>query len=428
MGRRMLYWFRNDQRLHDHPILGKLQADDALLPVFVIDPEGFALTPYGFPKASGYRAQFLLESLTDLREQLRAKGSDLCIRVGKAAEILPKLAQQWEASVIIGQREDTYEEIQEEEAVTAASPVPVEWWQGQTLIHEDDIPFPLESLPNVFTQFRKKVEKYSEVRATIPEPDILPAFPSSIDPGELPTLADLHIQPRKIDERAAISFKGGTAAGKQRLQDYFWNGDHLRNYKFTRNGLIGEDYSSKFSAWLANGNLSPRYIYEEVKRYEQERKKNVSTYWLVFELLWRDYFRYVAKRFGKQIFQKDGVKGEEKAYRNRSSDFEAWMQGETGEPFVDANMKELLLTGFMSNRGRQNVASYLTKDLQVDWRWGAAWFESQLIDYDVCSNWGNWMYVAGVGNDPREDRYFNVRSQAERYDPDGAYQRLWLGE
>ena len=105
---------------------------------------------------------------------------------------------------------------------------------------------------------------------------------------------------------------------------------------------------------------------------------------------------------------------------------EKWIEGRTGEPFVDANMIELKLTGFISNRGRQNVASYLCNDLKIDWRFGAAYFEQQLIDYDVCNNWGNWAYLAGIGNDPRPNRYFDIIKQAQIYDADGNFQKLWL--
>jgi deoxyribodipyrimidine photo-lyase len=112
--------------------------------------------------------------------------------------------------------------------------------------------------------------------------------------------------------------------------------------------------------------------------------------------------------------------------KHHSGWFEKWKNGNTGIDFVDANMIELKLTGFMSNRGRQNVASYLCHNLKLDWRYGAAYFEEQLIDYDVCSNWGNWMYVAGVGNDPRENRVFNMEKQAAMYDHDQSYRNLWL--
>jgi deoxyribodipyrimidine photo-lyase len=209
------------------------------------------------------------------------------------------------------------------------------------------------------------------------------------------------------------------------LNNYFWKSQRLSFYKKTRNGLLGTDYSSKFSPWLANGALSARMIYQEVKQYEREIQKNDSTYWLIFELIWRDYFKYISLKHGNQIFKLKGILNTSYNWKTNSKYFNQWIQGQTTEPFVNANMIELKKTGFMSNRGRQNVASYFAKTLQMDWRMGAAYFEHQLIDYDVHSNWGNWLYVSGVGNDPR-DRKFNVRFQAERYDAKGLYQKRWL--
>jgi len=215
----------------------------------------------------------------------------------------------------------------------------------------------------------------------------------------------------------------------KRLHHYFFESEQLSKYKYTRNGLIGPDYSSKFSPWLANGSISPRQIYYQVKKYEDEVKSNVSTYWLVFELIWRDFFTYVLLKYGNKLFYKGSINGESPEIDDPNGiKLEAWKRAQTGIPFIDANMKELNETGFMSNRGRQNVASYLIKDLKVDWRKGAAYFEEKLIDYDVASNWGNWSYVAGIGNDPREGRYFNIMTQADRYDKKGDYVKLWLTE
>ena len=179
--------------------------------------------------------------------------------------------------------------------------------------------------------------------------------------------------------------------------------------------------------WLSLGCISPRMIYKQVKKYEEEVESNDSTYWLIFELIWRDYFRFMMKKYKNSYFLKEGVKGKdivENAFN--PSVFERWKSGNTGNSFIDANMKELNLTGFISNRGRQNVASYLCNELSMDWRYGAAYFEEKLIDYDVCSNWGNWAYLAGVGNDPRGKRAFNLEKQVKDYDPEGHYQNLWL--
>jgi deoxyribodipyrimidine photo-lyase len=231
------------------------------------------------------------------------------------------------------------------------------------------------------------------------------------------------------DSRAVLPFKGGETEAILRLKHYFFESKSISKYKETRNGMIGADYSSKFSAWLALGSLSPREIYFELKKYEAQFGSNDSTYWLVFELLWRDYFRFMMKKHRAKFFQQNGIQSKGITInKNNILALQSWIDGQTGVDFVDANMLELKLTGFMSNRGRQNVASYLCNDLKLDWRYGAAYFEQQLIDYDVCSNWGNWAYLAGVGNDPRGNRYFNIEKQAQDYDKDKDYRKLWLAD
>jgi deoxyribodipyrimidine photo-lyase len=225
-----------------------------------------------------------------------------------------------------------------------------------------------------------------------------------------------------------MAFVGGETAGLERLATYFWQRDCLKTYKQTRNGMLGADYSSKFSPWLALGCLSPRFIAAEVKRYEGDRGANDSTYWLIFELLWRDFFRFVALKFGDRLFYRSGLQSKKIPWRVDWEQFQQWQAGMTGYPLVDANLRELAATGFMSNRGRQNAASFLTKNLGIDWRMGAEWFESQLIDYDPCSNYGNWNYTAGIGNDARDFRYFNISKQSKDYDPNGDYLKHWLPE
>ena len=195
----------------------------------------------------------------------------------------------------------------------------------------------------------------------------------------------------------------------------------------TRNELIGIDFSSKLSHWLALGCISPKFIYHEVKRFEHEVTSNDSTYWLIFELLWRDFFRFSFKKHPLEYYQLHGIlgKSDRKATKNQLL-IDSWINGETASSFVNAAMKELNATGWTSNRMRQIVASYFIYDLEQDWRVGAAYFESQLIDYDVSSNWGNWAYIAGVGNDPRAGRKFNTEKQEEQYDKERKYQRFWL--
>jgi deoxyribodipyrimidine photo-lyase len=262
-------------------------------------------------------------------------------------------------------------------------------------------------------------------------PSQIPSHFKDLEIGEMPSIKKLlgDSGAKTIDNRAAYSFPGGETQGLARLREYIWDSHAIATYKKTRNELLGENFSSKFSAYLAQGCLSPKMIYKEVEKFETKVKKNNSTYWMKFELMWRDFYRLMAKKYTDKIFQLGGPKSDPPENVEENWDrFEAWAQGKTGIPFIDANMREINETGYMSNRGRQNVASYLIKDLEVDWRMGAEYFESLLIDYDPASNYGNWNYLAGVGADPMENRYFNILSQARRYDANGDYVRHWMPE
>jgi len=422
-------WFKTDLRLHDNETLIKsITESDSIIPVYCFDEAQFSTTKFGFQKTGSFRAQFLLESLEDLDRNLRALGSGLVILKGKPEEEIPKLVKQHKATKVFAKREVAFEERNTEQKVQEALfkiKCDFESFSTSTLYHAEDLPFSIKDIPDVFTIFRKKTEKESVIR---PAFDVPPQIKSPfIETIVLPTLEELGLTHQAIDSRAVLHFKGGETEAIARLNHYFYESKCISEYKITRNGMIGADYSSKFSAWLAMGCISPRFIYQELKQFEHQFGANDSTYWLVFELLWRDYFRFMMKKHKVKLFQKAGIQNKESSEINSNTNqLQKWIEGKTGVDFVDANMLELKLTGFMSNRGRQNVASYLCNDLKLDWRLGAAYFEQQLIDYDVCSNWGNWAYLAGVGNDPRGNRYFNIEKQASDYDKNADYRNLWL--
>ncbi len=429
----ILVWFRKDLRIHDNEIL--LQAcrkADYVIPFYCFDERQFEITSFGTLKTGLIRANFLLESVADLQKSLQNLGSDLIIKSGIPEEIIPLLVKKYQVTEVYHHREVASEETGISENVETALwklKINLKHFIGHTLYHKEDLPFPIKDIPDVFTTFRKKVERESEVKTCFDTPDKI-VSPANMEVGICPKLSDLGFEEFNVkDPRAVLEFKGGETNGTARLRSFFWETDSLRNYKNTRNELIGKNYSSKLSAWLSLGCLSPREIYWEIKKYEKERVANESTYWLYFELLWRDYFRFMFKKHGNKFFSKAGFKNEipEEA-ENQQELFDCWKTARTGIPFIDANLRELIQTGFMSNRGRQNVASFLVKDLKVNWTWGAAFFEEHLIDYDPSSNWGNWAYIAGVGNDPRENRHFNILKQAKEYDPQGDYVRLWIPE
>lgn len=248
------------------------------------------------------------------------------------------------------------------------------------------------------------------------------------------------------DAVSAHPFHGGETAAHNRVRHLISTG-HMTTYKDTRNGTIGPDFSSKFSGWLALGCITARNIHQYLVEFEEGKTdlgkgvhgyakgENKGTAGMRFELLWRDYFRLATRKFGPRLFRVGGFKNDTSSswgYPQKNADLQAkvsrWLEGRTGNGFIDASMRELSLTGYTSNRLRQNVASFLAKHMGIDWRIGAEWYECMLVDYDLSSNWGNWQYNAGVGNDPREARTFNPVKQGFDYDPQGEYVKMWVSE
>ena len=406
----ILYWLRSDLRLHDNP---------ALLNFAASATHGLVLwcPSRSQRRAEAFRRSFIWASVASVAADLQKLGADVHIEERDIRDVLPELLDLQQFELIVFNEEIGTEERSDEAWVRSLG-IPCDTFEAGNLLGKNDLPFPINHVPEVFTQFRKKVEENLSVAAPLSPPTSLARARSR----QKVTGLSFEAIARLVTHRHPL-IDAGEDLGLRRLQNYIWTFDRLHVYKLTRDGLIDWNDSSKLSPWLSVGALSPRTIYAEIRRYENERIKNESTYWLLFELLWRDYFRWLGLKWGSRLFT--GMKA--KAERNEVEDspnFKAWKAGRTGQSFIDAHMHELAVTGWMSNRGRQNVANYLVKTLDVDWRLGAAYFEEHLIDYDATSNWGNWAYQAGTGQDPR-DRRFNPAHQASIYDPEGRYQSLW---
>jgi deoxyribodipyrimidine photo-lyase len=412
-----LVWFRNDLRLHDHaPLTAAVASGKPVLAFYCFDDRDFDPLGIGVSKTGPYRSKILYEAVATLHQQLSTLGVAFLVVRSRTEEALQTIIQKFEVQTIHATFYPTPEETQRSAAVAALG-VPLKLYDGHSLILPEDLPFNYYQLPKVFTAFRKKVEARLMVRPPLPAPT---KILSAQAPEVLPTPEDLCLNFKMPDERTAFPFAGGEIAGLDRLEAYLWETGLIDTYKASRNGLMGADYSSKFSVYLAHGALSPRKIYSELRAYETQNGANEGTYWLFFELLWRDFFYFQAAAQGGAFF-----KYAEKKVTVASKALQFWMEGRTRDPFVDAAMRELAATGYTSNRMRQNVASYLIHNLKGDWVAGAAYFESLLIDYDCTSNYGNWTYLAGSGNDPRDNRVFNTKRQADMYDPDGSYQEYW---
>jgi len=424
-----LIWFRNNLRVQDNTsLLEATKNSGKTIGLFCFDPRYFAETKYGFKKTDKFRARFLIETIQELKNNLEQKNISLLVYFDQPENVFESVIEKFQISKVYSQKEWTREENEVLKNLQGFENLAgLQWldYFDQFLFHPNDIPFQdLNSLPQVFTVFRKECEKKVTVRKTC---NIEAKSKENRIENEtsIPGLNELGFDNFEAHVNSAFPFSGGENQAVKRIENYFFETKNLSQYKQTRNGLIGENYSSKLSAWLANGSISARTIYWNVKEYEKINGANEDTYWLIFELIWRDYFKYISMKFGQKIFQIDGILNHKYNWKFNQKAFNEWISGNTKEPFVNANMIELAETGFMSNRGRQNVASFWAKEQEQDWRIAAAYFESLLIDYDVHSNYGNWIYNAGVGNDPR-DRKFNIKRQAEIYDNKGAFQKMWL--
>jgi deoxyribodipyrimidine photo-lyase len=422
----ILVWFRNDLRVHDNEIL--LEATkkaDKILPVYCFDPFYFKNTASGLAKTGNIRARFLLESVANLRNNLRKLGGDLIVRIGNPAEVLPHLAQQYQVNEVYHHREVAFEETEISEAVETALwkiKLNLKHFIGHTLYHKEDLPFPIKDIPDSFAVFKKKVERDSDVRSCIETPEHI-IVPEIHDAGHIPTLAELGLTEPVDDQRALFHYLGGETAALQQLAQYISCLDFNPNQK----GAKHSDNPSRLSAWISLGCLSQRMVYHEVMKHVNGSHSAAAP--LILELLWRDYFRFMFKKYGKQFFNPEGFKDEAPDLSiEQDTLFDKWKDGHTGEPYIDAAMHELNATGYISNANRQVVASFLVNHLKADWTKGAAYFEEKLIDYSPASNWGNWAFVAGVANDTRDNRYFAGVKQVENLVTDSDFISTWLPE
>ncbi|HWU35481.1 MAG TPA: DASH family cryptochrome [Methylovorus sp.] len=445
--RGVIFWFRRDLRLHDQPALTAAiqhaeQQGGWLLPVFVHDPAEGAQTRWGFARMSDRRRAWLASAAHALAGELHERASGLLQCEGDTVATLLQLVGALGNPLLVCEEIAAPEEQAVVEALRAAGVEVHTVWQS-SLVAPADLPFEPRAVPDTFTTFRQALER-AHVQAAQPLPPVvsLPALPPDallnlVKPNSFS--AEHRIKTNAgdsapaspayfSDARAAFPtgpgrFTGGERSALQHLARYCQRG-LPHTYKTTRNGLMGVDYSSKWSPWLATGALSARQAWASIQAFEAEHGANESTYWLWFELLWRDHFRWLHFKHGRKLYRAGGL-GNAPAPSHYAENFARWCRGETGQPFIDAGMHELAATGYLSNRLRQNVASYLVHDLGCDWGAGAAWFEAQLLDYDVYSNQGNWLYLSGRGTDPRQGRRFNPDKQAQDYDADGRYRALW---
>lgn len=421
MSQHSLYWFTQDLRIHDNHALKAAQDSSCLLCIYIVDPRWFENKRWQHASMGVHRWLFVQECLSDLAQKLQTLGQRLHIYYGKPEDIIPKLCHTYDLDHLLCARmAGSYEQATVKAIDDSLPSVTVERIDHYTLFESSNLPVLLEEWPASYTPFRKIAEPVA-TKNVLAAPDSLPPMPTSF---AAPSIQRPNWVPAPAPSHCA--FRGGETEALQHLNAYFFSKLPL-DYKNVRNALDGWDNSSKFSPWLNQGCLSARQVKSALEQYENENGSNESTRWLYVELLWREYFQWSHHKIGVKLFRFRGVTKKGPLTSYYAERYQKWCAGQTPYALVNACMKELKATGYLSNRGRQIVASCLVNELSIDWRYGAAWFEHQLVDFDVAANWGNWQYIAGVGADPRGGRHFNLEKQTSLYDPEGEYRKKWGG-
>ena len=364
-----------------------------------------------------YKNKFLIDALNQLKINLSDVGYELYIIEGDPSDIFSSLAKQHQINKIYCEKIISPYENDQELSIT--QPDVLSFWDS-TLLNIDDLDFDLIDLPDTFTTFRKKVE-LKPITATLYEGLNLPK------PVNLSNINSYQLPNYDIKYRGSVDFLNHYTicenGAKKYVKDYF-SDKKAHEYKQTRNELMGNDFSTKFSVWLAHGLISARQIFTSLKNYEESNGANESTYWILFELLWRDYFRLLHFKYNRKLYLPFGLKNKEinETSQDNKNNLE---EANTKSSFINAGIRELQNSGFLSNRMRQILASFIIFEMKIDWRIGADFFQKYLIDFDIYSNQGNWIYIAGYGTDPRGGRRFNVEKQKNTYDIDNKYEMYW---
>ena len=404
-----LVWFRRDLRVRDHPALrAALDSHDRVLTVFCLDDRLL-----NGRHASGPRTQFMLECLHDLDQGLKDRGGALVIRRGAPEHELPKLARETGAEAVYFTGDvSPYARERGKRVHAALSEHGIDLHACPGLTVVDDVTAIATQKGDPYTVF----SPFHRTWEGVPRRDVLQAPRTLTEPGvkrgTIPSLAELGLEQEVEDP-----MRGGETAGRRRLANFLRSG--LDDYGDNHDAL-GADRTSRLSPYLHFGCVSPREVEERAADYDFRR-----------QLAWRDFYHHV-------LFHHPANATEEfQARYRRAIDwdhdhdaFRAWCEGRTGFPLVDAGMRQLLREGWMHNRARLVVGSFLTKDLGIDWRLGERWFMRHLIDGDEANNNGNWQWIASVGVDPQPHyrRIYNPARHLERYDPRGAYVRRYVPE
>ena len=411
----VLLWFRRDLRLHEHPALtAALERGGAVVPAFCLDPRLLSGR-----HRSGSRTQFLLESLRALDDALRERGSRLVVRHGKPELELPSLAREAGASEVLATGDIGPYARRRDQAVARALAergLALRLHPGLFVADDPAAIHTSQGTPyTVFTPFHRAWLRAPR-RPVLPAPSSVPALPGGLRPGRIPSLAAVGLEPTASDPAP-----GGEPAGRRAMGRFLADG--VPGYH-RRNDMLAAEGTSRLSPYLHFGCVSGRELEERLAPGEGPEAFRR-------QLCWRDFYAHVLRHFPRNARSEHQARYRATMrWSHARREFDAWREGRTGYPLVDAAMRQLQREGWMHNRARLVAGSFLTKDLGIDWRWGERWFMRLLIDGDEANNNGNWQWIASVGVDtqPPYRRIYNPALHQQRFDPDGRYVRRHVPE
>ena len=406
-----IWWIRRDLRLTDNPTLHSALETGDVLPVFIIDP--------AFSTQSPRRKNFLYEGLSSLHKNLQTRGSYLIIRSGKPVDVLRQLIQETDATAIFA--EEDYTPYARKRDSLVASQLPLQLILGQTVHHPEFVKKADGKPYTIYTPYSKVWKSLLQEIKLIPAPKNINT-PANIFSEPLPEFVSNPL------------FPAGEKEALRRLNQ-FTNSQSTNSpiyqYAEARNRM-DLDGTSSLSPYLRFGMLGLRQAVRTAQQAQGQGRSAEESHgaeiWLN-ELIWREFYIQILYQFPRVRQNAFNASLANIKWRNNETEFSAWKNGQTGMPIVDAAMRQLKETGWMHNRARMIVASFLVKDLLIDWRWGEAWFMENLLDGDLAANNGGWQWTAGTGTDAAPYfRIFNPILQSAKFDPDGNYIRKWVPE
>ncbi len=411
--RATMIWFRNDLRLHDNEVFYQASEKSSfIIPVYCFDPRYFDRNQFGTLNTGVLRAAFVIEAVTALKEKLKSHGSDLLTYIGKPEDIIPRIAQKYQVNEVYHHREVALRETSISEKVESelwSSKINLRHFIGHTLYHKEDLPFPIKDIPNGFSIFKKKVERESLVRQPIPFPTNF-LTPPHLEDTKIPSLKDLGYSEEEIKSVDDIYILGGEDTALSIMHAV------LSTYPETdQDPLI-------LGPFIASGALSPILLYNNIKKLG-EGKKDKRFEKIIDILLWRDYFRFMLKKYPNIFFKPQGTKNsshqDHPTLEGNEELFEKWKSGHTEHDFINSVMVQLQKTGYIPYQARLIAASYLVHEYQVNWLRGASWYEEHLLDYSPATVYGQWSHIAGVGTSEKDNKALDWQKLIKTHFPNG---------